>query len=121
MRVLLADDEPKVRSALRLLLEQLPKMTVVGEAAESLALLAQMPAARPDLVLLDWELPGWPAKELLMALRNVAPDVSVMALSGHPEARHAALKAGANAFVSKGDPPEAVLEALCCFGDGCQE
>ena len=57
MRVLLADDQMKVRSALRLLLEQEPGLSVVGEAAEAKDLLAQVGTERPDLVLLDWELP----------------------------------------------------------------
>jgi DNA-binding NarL/FixJ family response regulator len=112
MRVLLADDQSKVRSALRLLLEQEPGLTVVGEVAETEGLLAQVEATQPDLVLLDWELPGLRSDDRLSALRTLCPRLKVIALSGQPEARRAALAAGADAFVSKGDPPERLLEAV---------
>ena len=112
MRVLLADDQSKVRSALRLLLEQEPELSVVGEAAEVEDLLAQVEATQPDLVLLDWELPGLRADDRLSALRTLCPRLKVIALSGRPEARRAALSAGADAFVSKGDPPEQLLAAV---------
>jgi DNA-binding NarL/FixJ family response regulator len=127
MRILVADDQPKVRSALRLLLEQEPGLSVVGEAAETESLLAQAEAICPDLVLLDWELPSLQATDpstpstgseagsghrLLSALRALCSHLLVIALSGRPEARQAALVAGADAFVSKGDPPEQLLTTL---------
>jgi len=117
MRVLLADDQSKVRSALRLLLEQEPGMSVVGEAAGAEELLAQVGAVHPDLVLLDWELPGLQDDNpVLPTLRALCPRLSVIALSGRPDARRAALAAGADAFVSKGDPPERLMAAVngCC-------
>jgi len=122
MRVFLADDQPRVRSALRLLLEQDPQLSVVGEAAAAEGLLAQVRAAHPDLLLLDWELPGLQAANpLLPALRALYPRLSVIALSGRPEARRAALAARADAFVSKGDPPERLLAAVNgCMGTCCQ-
>jgi DNA-binding NarL/FixJ family response regulator len=112
MRVLLADDQTKVRSALRLLLEQEPEMSVVGEAADAEDLLAQAEATQPDLVLLDWELPSLRTDDWLPTLRTLCPHLKVIALSGRPEARQAALDAGAEAFVSKGDPPERLLAAM---------
>jgi len=112
MRVLLADNQPKVRSALRLLLEQEPGLSVIGEAAEAEDLLAQVEATQPDLVLLDWELHGLRTVERLAALRTLCPRLKVIALSGRPEARRAALAAGVDAFVSKGDPPERLLAAV---------
>ena len=116
MRVLLADDQSKVRSALRLLLEQEPELSVVGEAVEAEDLLAQVEATQPDLVLLDWELPGLLSDDWLSALRTLCPRLKVIALSGRPEARQAALTAGADTFISKGDPPERLLAAVndCC-------
>lgn len=123
MRVLLADDQPQVRSALRLLLEQEPWLTVVGEAIEVEGLLEQMRMTRPDLLLLDWELPGLQlvnaatnaTSEGLQPLHACVPGILVIALSGRPEARQMALDAGANAFISKGDPPEYVLATLRSF------
>lgn len=129
MRVLIADDQPQVRSALRLLLKQEPGVTVVGEAEDTQQALELADGQRPDLVLLDWELPGpWSAgplknagQRLLPALRARCPRVTVVALSGRPEARQAALDAGADAFVSKGDPPERVLATVKnCIREQCK-
>lgn len=112
MRILLADDQPEVRSALRLLLEQGDGMAVVGEVAEANELFTKLEAACPDVVLLDWELPDLQAAESLGELRSRCPRLLVIALSGRPEARHASLAAGADAFVSKGDTPEVLLATV---------
>jgi len=110
VRVLVADDQPEVRSALRLLLEQQPDMIVVGDVADAQQLLERAGSLRPDLVLLDWELPGNADASLPASLRNRCG--RVIALSGRPEAESAALRAGADGFVSKGDPPERLLSVL---------
>ncbi|MBC7251241.1 MAG: response regulator transcription factor [Anaerolineae bacterium] len=116
MRVLLADDQAKVRSALRLLLEQQPGLQVIGEAVDAQGLLDWIKVTCPDLVLLDWELPGFQADDLLLTLFDLCPNLAVIALSGRPEASRAALAAGVDAFVSKGDPPDRLLAAVrgCC-------
>jgi DNA-binding NarL/FixJ family response regulator len=111
MDILLADNR-KVRLALRVLLEQTAGLTIVGEAANAQDLLAQTSAARPDLVLLDWALPGLHDNGTLRALRQICPDTSVIVLSGRPEAQKPALAAGASAFVSKVEPPERLLAAI---------
>lgn len=116
MRVLLADDQAKVRSALRLLLEHQPGVEILGEAVDTTGLLDWVKATHLDLVLLDWELPGLPAMTLLPLLQSHQPGLQVVALSGRPEAGQAALTAGADAFVSKGDPPEVLMAAL----DACR-
>ena len=112
MRILLGDERPKVRFALRVLLERQPGLEVAGEASDAGGLLAQAEKVNPDLVLLGWELPGLVAVGSLTALRRICPNVSVIALSGRPEARRVALSAGADAFVSKADPPEQLLAAI---------
>jgi DNA-binding NarL/FixJ family response regulator len=111
MHVLLADKRAEVRSALRFLLEQEPGVIVVGTVADVPSLLAQSAAFEPDLVLLDWELPGSQATDLLPALR-ARRRTFVIALSGRPEARNEALAAGVDAFASKGEPPERLLATL---------
>lgn len=116
MRILLADTQPKVRFALRVLLEQQLGLEVVGEAATSEGVLADTANVCPDLVLLDWELAGPSAAALLVALRSGCPEVVVIGLSGRPGMRREVLAAGADDFVSKGDPPEHLLAAIarCC-------
>jgi DNA-binding NarL/FixJ family response regulator len=112
MQVLLADDQPSVRFALRVLLERQPQLKVVGAAVNVDDLLAQVKATCPDLVLLSWELPGLVAEALLATLRRNFPDLTVIVLSGRPKVRRAALGAGADAFVSKADPPDRLLAAI---------
>jgi DNA-binding NarL/FixJ family response regulator len=116
MRVLVADDQAKVRSALRLLLMHEPEVEIIGEAVDSTGLLDWVKVVCPDVILLDWELPGLPGVDLLPQLHDFCPRLRVVALSGRPEARQAALDAGADAFASKGDPPERFLAVVnaCC-------
>jgi len=116
MRVLLADDLAKVPSALRLLLMHEPEVEIMGEVADSTGLLDWVKVVCPDLILLDWELPRLPGVALLPLLYDFCPRLQVIALSGRPEARQAALDAGADAFASKGDPPERLLAVVnaCC-------
>ena len=116
MRILLADAQAKVRFALRVLLERQPEFEVVGEAASVEDLLARTGPSCPDVVLLDWSVAGPMAARLIPALRHNCPGVGIIVLSGRPEARRAALAAGADAFVSKGNPPEHLMAAIhhCC-------
>ena len=118
MRILLADPRAKVRFALRILLERQTGFEVVGEAASTDELLVCTATYCPDLVLLDWTMAGAVVGDLLPALRGNCPGLEVIVLSGLPEARQAALAAGADAFVSKGNPPEHLLAAItrCCPG-----
>lgn len=111
MRILLADNQAKVRSALRALLAQQPGLAIVGEASEAREAMAQVKVLQPDLVLLDWDLRGLTAA-VLLDLRKACPDLIVVALSARPEMRQATLAAGANVFISKTDPPEHLLKSI---------
>lgn len=109
---MLVNYEDRVRSALRLVLTQEPDLNVVGEAANALNMLSCMRFALPDVLLLDWELPGLGNPELLHAIRFLYPNLRVIVLSPRPEAEGEAMSAGAAAFVSKCDPPEALISTL---------
>jgi DNA-binding NarL/FixJ family response regulator len=112
LRVLIADDQPQVRSALRLFLEQKLGVNAVDEASNLEQALQLIGVGYPDLVLLDWELPGQSGAATLAGLRRVSPGSTVIALSGRPEAKQAALAAGADGFVSKGEPPEWLMDSV---------
>lgn len=112
MRILLADNRSRVRFALRSLLEEQSGLMVVGEVNDCKELLVQAEAVCPDLVLIDWDLPGMAKVDLLPALHKKCPDLHVIALSSRPEVEGAALAAGAQAFVSKAGPPEPLLAAI---------
>lgn len=112
MQILVADNQSQVRFGLCVLLEQQPGMHVIGEAAGAKDLLAQSKTTCPDLILLDWSLPKMQAENLLADLRETCPNVTVIVLSGRPEARQAALDAGADGFVGKYELPEKLLAAI---------
>lgn len=121
MRVLIADNLPTVRHALRLLLEQIERVHIVGEAGNIHGLLAQVETSAPDLVLLGSNLPGLTMADVLPALRQARPEVRIIVLSIHPEASSAALAAGADTFLSKTETPERLLEAICRIMQGKEE
>ena len=112
MHILLADSQSRVRFALRSMLEEQSGPMVVSEAKDGRELLAQAETACPDLVLIDWDLPGMAIVDLLPALQATCPDLHVIALSSRPEAEQPALAAGVLAFISKAGPPEPLLAAI---------
>jgi len=112
LNILIGDAQPRVRFGLRLLLEQQPGWRIAGEAEDAQALLDGVRCGCPDLVLLDWALPGMPAVELLAALRRACPRLRVVFMSGNAELRPAALQAGADVFAYKADPPEHLLRLI---------
>jgi DNA-binding NarL/FixJ family response regulator len=112
MRIIIADDMPKVRGALQLLLNQQPALSVIGEITRPSEVISGVRALHPDLLLLDWELAGKDTLRLLSELRSLDDRLLVIALSSQPEARDAALGAGADGFISKNETPERVLDTL---------
>jgi two-component system response regulator DesR len=112
MRVLVADNDPRVRTALNMLLKFEPELAIAGESTDASSLLAPAKELQPDLVLLDWELPGSSIAGLIERLREAETPCKVIILSRRPEADQAARSAGADAFVSKTDPADSLLETL---------
>jgi DNA-binding NarL/FixJ family response regulator len=117
-RVYIADAKSEERSALRVLLLDL-KMEVAGEAADWPTTLAQAPVKRVDMLLVDWDLLPNSPTAALNELRMACPAALVIILISHLDARHqAALSAGADAFISKGETPERVAERLRAVAAG---
>ena len=117
-RVFIADAKPEERSALRLVLQDL-KMDVVGEAADWATTLAQAPISRTDMLLIDWDLLPNSPTAALDELRRACPAALVIVLISHLDARQqAALSAGADAFISKGEMPDRVAERLRAVAAG---
>jgi DNA-binding NarL/FixJ family response regulator len=112
MNVVLAVRQAHARLALELVLCEEPGLTVVGTASETEGLLALTQTAHPDLVVLEWGLPGRPAGALLEAAQARAGPIWFLVLGHDPAMRQSALTAGACAFVLVGDPPELLLAAL---------
>ena len=111
-RVFISDAKSAERSALRLLILDL-KMEVVGEAADWATTLVQAPVSRAEMLLIEWDLLPNSATAALDELRRACPAALVIVLISRLDAREqAALSAGADAFISKGELPERVAERL---------
>ncbi len=111
-RVYLADSSPEVRSALRLFILDM-KMEVVGESADWLTTLANAPGTLLDMLLVDWDLLPISPVVAINELRMLCPAALVIVLISHLDARQqAALSAGADAFISKGETPERVADRI---------
>ena len=111
-RVYIADSLTEERSALRLVLLDL-NLEIAGEAKDWSTTLDQAPVSRADMLLVDWDLlPSEPGAALIEP-RKACPAAMVIVLVSHLDARQqAALSAGADAFISKGETPERVAEHL---------
>ena len=117
MRILLADDQDKVRSALRLVIDQEPDFKVVGEVADPDQLLITIEKCQPDLLLLDWELLPHGKRAFLKSLVNRFPRLYVIAMSACIMSQQEAIAAGAYAFISKVDPVEKFISSLQNLSD----
>ena len=117
-RVYVADSLTEERSALRLLLLDL-EMEVVGEAADWATTLAQAPVNGTEMLLIDWDLLPNSPTAALDELRRACPAALVIVLISPLDARQqAALSAGADAFISKGETSERVAERLRSVAEG---
>ncbi len=109
MRVLVADDDLRVRLALRVFLEE-RGLVVVGEAASAQEIDPLVQGLRPDVLLLDWELPGLP-RGGAAEVPAWTQDLRVVALSSRPVVQTDPLTSPIE-FVCKTDPPDRLIAAL---------
>jgi DNA-binding NarL/FixJ family response regulator len=108
----LADGEKHIRDALRLLMENRTAFEISGEANNAESLLARVCQHPPDIILLDWNLPGFHPQRLLNALRQCCPETIVLAVSVRPEQERAANKFGVDAFILKQLPPDQFIAEM---------
>lgn len=109
LRILLADGDARVRSALLTLLAQETEPIEARECPDIGCLAVEVQGFEPDVIFLDWELPGRPASALLFGFHGLESKPKVIVLSARPETEQPAMTAGADAFVSKGESPERLL------------
>lgn len=109
-RILLADGNPVLRSALALLLETRLHAQIVGQVNSMDSLLIEAAATLPDIVILDWELPGEPGCERIESLRRASPRSRIIVTSARHEV--SSQIAAADGFICKFDPPETILEMI---------
>ncbi len=114
IRLLLADDQALVRGALASLLDLEPDMTVVAEVARGDEVVEAAQRSRPDVALLDVEMPGIDGIEATRRLRAALPEVKVVIVTtfGRPGFLRRALVAGASGFVVKDTPARQLADAV---------
>jgi DNA-binding NarL/FixJ family response regulator len=111
-RVYSAGSKPEVRSVLRRLLIDL-NVEVVGESADWYTTLAQVPIQAPEILLVDWDLLPGAAYAAVEELRKACPASLFIVLFSQLDIRQqAARSAGADAFISREETPERVVDQL---------
>jgi len=114
IRLLLADDQALVRGALAALLDLEPDLSVVAEVASGDVVVGAAREHRPDVALLDVEMPGMDGIAATQALREAMPGVRVLIVTtfGRPGFLRRALQAGASGFVVKDTPARQLADAV---------
>lgn len=120
IRIVIADDQALVRSALRLILEGDPDLTVLGEAADGQGALDAARRLRPDIMLLDLHMPGRDGVWASERISELVPEVKILVLTAFDTDRlvSSALRAGAVGFLLKDSSPEQILGAVHATANG---
>ncbi len=114
IRVVLADDHPLMRRGTRQILEDAPRIVVVGEAADGIEALRLAHELKPDVLVLDVELPALSGVEVARRLGRGEHPIPVLALSAYDDEHYIieTLKAGAAGYMTKDEEPEEIVMAV---------
>jgi DNA-binding NarL/FixJ family response regulator len=120
IRVLIADDHAVFRWGLRTILGSEPDMEVIGEAATGKEVLERAAELRPDVVLMDIQMPQVNGIVATSRIREADPQAGVVVLTmfEDDESVFSAMRAGARGYVLKGAPPSDILRVVRSVGDG---
>ena len=114
IRVLLADDHPVVRAGVRHLLEAAPDIQVVGEARDGNEAVYLAKEIKPDVLLLDMEMPAIDGREVARQLRNSGISIRILIFSAHANKRYIQLllEKMVSGYMLKEEAPDTLLEAV---------
>jgi len=120
VRVLIADDQTLFRSGLARLLEEDPRITLVGQAVDGLDAARKVGALKPDVVLMDLKMPGLDGAEATRKIISENPDVKVLILSTFDADSYVlqALRAGASGYILKDAEPAAIASSIMAVLSG---
>ncbi len=120
VRLVLADDHPLIREAIRSLLTGTSEFELVGEAADGKECLARVRDLQPEIVLVDIAMPKLGGEHVTADLRRLYPHLKIIALSGYTDHQfvRAMVKAGANAYVVKSASGRELIHALRAVAGG---
>jgi DNA-binding NarL/FixJ family response regulator len=113
-RILLADDHAMFRAGVRKMLEKMPGVEVVAEAADGLELIAALEKAAPNLILLDITMPNMGGIEAAGRIRGISPEAKILILTMHRsrEYFHYSISTGASGYLLKQDADEELYTAI---------
>jgi DNA-binding NarL/FixJ family response regulator len=119
-RVLLADDHRLMRRGLRLVIEQHPGLTVVGEADDGRQAVAMAESLQPEVIVMDIGMPNLNGIEAAHQISEKHPDIAIVMLSMHSDEGYVlrALRAGARAYLLKDSAEEDLTQAIEAVRDG---
>ena len=120
LRVFVADDHAVFRQGLRALLDSEPDLKLAGEAATGREAVEGVAGARPDVVLMDIQMPGINGIEATRRILETDPGVGVVVLTmfEDDDSVFAAMRAGARGYVLKGADPDEILKVLRAVAEG---
>jgi DNA-binding NarL/FixJ family response regulator len=112
-RILIADDNPQVRRALRNLVERDANWKVCAEAMDGREAVQRTKEENPDLIVLDFQMPGMDGLRAAREIAKVAPDIPVLLCTGHlsPVLMGEARRVGIQGAVSKSNP-KGIIKAI---------
>jgi DNA-binding NarL/FixJ family response regulator len=112
MRILIVDDQPRARQSMKALLGAWYQLEEVCEAADGAEAINLVEECQPDIILMDGRMPKMNGLEALRRIKAKWAQIKIIVLSMYPDFETEAMAAGADAFVSKSDPPEKLRETL---------
>ncbi|MFO7679344.1 MAG: response regulator transcription factor [Chloroflexota bacterium] len=120
IKLLLADDHAVVRSGLRMLLSAQPDMEIIAEAETGVETVAKTQEFRPDVVLMDVEMPEMNGIEATRRIKQSVPETAVLALTMYEDEQYffEMLKAGASGYVPKRAAPDELVNAIRTVSQG---
>jgi DNA-binding NarL/FixJ family response regulator len=120
IRVLLADDQPMIRTGFQLILEAEPDITVVGEAGDGAAAVLNARALTPDIILMDIRMPRLDGIQATAQIGTENPAVKVIILTTFDLDEYVvdALRAGASGFLVKDGPAQSLIDGIRAVARG---
>jgi DNA-binding NarL/FixJ family response regulator len=120
IRVILAGDHPAVRAGIRQFIERDPAIEVLAEADDGAQALNLIRRHRPDVVMLDLQMPNLSGLELIARVREEYPAIGLIVLTAYDDAPYifAALRAGAKGYLLKTSGPDELARAIRCVHGG---
>jgi CheY-like chemotaxis protein len=117
LRILIVDDHPAIRLALRELLHQRPQLSVVGDASNGVEAIAHAYMLRPDVILMDVSMPHMDGVEATARIRTELPDIRILGVSmlARNDTADAIEQAGAAGFFVKGTDTQQLIDHLLAF------